>query len=189
MGFRERIALVSGMEHVTVFRFNWRDLLGLQSKKRPVEIFIWKVEGLRSSERKLKANDVYVECHMGHNEPMRTRVHNNAGSACFIRESFQLNIDENSAGTLMTLLVKDQALVGSSELGRLMLSTRELIGIEDQPGKRRWTSFTYSEAFFEALGLSPSGKIWIAIAPVEDGDSDEKAPLIQEDSLLNCGSV
>lgn len=30
----------------------------------------------------------------GYNEPMRTRVHNNAGSEADIRESFQMNIDE-----------------------------------------------------------------------------------------------
>ena len=29
----------------------------------------------------------------GYNEPMRTRVHNNAGSEAVIRESFQINID------------------------------------------------------------------------------------------------
>ena len=36
----------------------------------------------------------------GYNEPMRTRVHNNAGSEAVIRESFQLNIDaaRNSFG-------------------------------------------------------------------------------------------
>lgn len=33
---------------------------------------------------------VYVS---GYNEPMRTRVHNNAGSEAVIRESFQINID------------------------------------------------------------------------------------------------
>jgi hypothetical protein len=184
--FRERIALAAGMEHVTVFRWNWRDALGFGTKKRPIEIFIWKVDGLHSSSGKvLKANDVFVECHMGHNEPMRTRVHNNAGSSAFIKESFQLNIDEASAGTLMTLLIKDQSLVTSSELARLMLSTREICGIEDQTGKRR-VAFTYSSEFFVALDLSPCGKIWLAIAPVEDGDSEERAPLIDEDSLVTC---
>merc|ERR1712039_227731 len=98
----------------------------------------------------------------------------------------QLNIDENAAGTLMTLLVKDQSLVTSSELARLMLSTRELCGIEDQTGKRR-AAFTYSPEFFVALDLSPCGKIWIAIAPVEDGDIEERAPLIDdEDALVTC---
>lgn len=183
--FRERIALFAGIEHVTVFRFHWKDIFGFGTKQRPVEIYIWKVEDLQSSTGKvLKANDVYVECHMGYNEPMRTRVHNNAGSACSIQESFQLNIDENAAGTLMTLLVKDQQLLTSTELARLMLSTRELCGIEDQTGKRR-INFTYGEESFVPLNLLPRGKIWLAIAPVDDGD-EERAPLMNEDALVTC---
>lgn len=183
--FRERLLLAAGMEHVTVIRWNWRDVLGFSTKRRPVEIYIWKVDGLYSSSTKLKPNDVFVECHMGHNEPMRTRVHNNAGSACLVRESFQLNIDESAASTLMTILVKDQSLVTSRELARLILSTRELCGIEDQTGKRR-VAFEYSEECFVSLDLSPSGKIWIAIAPVEDAELDERAALMQEDSLVTC---
>lgn len=185
--FRQRIALAAGLEHITVFRFSWRDCLGFRTKRRPVEIFIWKCEDLHSSAGKvLKANDIFVECHMGDNEPMRSRVHNNAGSQATIKESFQLNIDESFPDTLMTLLVKDQALLANSELARLTLSTREICGIEDQTGKRRST-FQYSKEFFLELNLSPSGKIWIAVAPVDDGVGDEeKAPLIQEDSLMAC---
>jgi len=183
--FRDRIAMAVGMEHVTVFRFSWKDLMGFQTKKRPVEVYIWKVEDLQSSGSKiLKGNDVYVECHMGYNEPMRTRVHNNAGSACVIKESFQLNIDESSTASVLTILVKDQALLISSELARLMLSTREVFGIEDQTGKRR-TEFGYSEDCFVSLNLIPRGRIWIAIAPVEDAD-EERAPLMNEDSLVTC---
>merc|ERR1719414_1148441 len=44
--FRERLLLATGMEHVTVIRWSWRDMLGFQVKKRPVEVFLWKVEGL-----------------------------------------------------------------------------------------------------------------------------------------------
>merc|ERR1711920_222915 len=40
--FRERIALAAGLEHVTVIRWDWRELLGFQSKRRPVEVYIWK---------------------------------------------------------------------------------------------------------------------------------------------------
>mmetsp|Transcript_73064 Transcript_73064/g.144883 ORF Transcript_73064/g.144883 Transcript_73064/m.144883 type:complete len:324 (-) Transcript_73064:33-1004(-) len=183
--FRDRLFMAAGMEHVTVIRWNWRDVFGWSARKRPVEVFIWKVEGLFSSSKKFKPNDVYVECHMGHNEPMRTRVHNNAGSSCLIRESFQLNIDESAAGTLMTLLVKDQALVASTELGRLMISTRELCGIEDQTGKRRMI-FDYSEENFISLDLSPSGKIWIAIAPVDDSEPHERERLLSEEDALTC---
>lgn len=183
--FRDRIAMAAGMEHVTVFRLDWRELLWLQSKKRPVEIFIWKVEDLQSSAGKvLKANDVYVECHYGYNEPMRTRVHNNAGSSCVVGESFQMNLDETATASVMTLFIKDQALLLSSELAKLMLSTRELCGIEDQTGKRR-TEFTYSEENFVSLNLMPRGKIWLAISPVEEVD-EESRPLMHEDDLVTC---
>lgn len=175
--FRERIAMAAGVQHMTVFRWDWRDAVGLAGRRRPVEVFIWKVDGLQSSAGKvMKANDVYVECHLGFNEPMRTRVHNNAGSSCVVKESFQLNFDEGASSTVMTLLVKDQSLIASSELARLTLSTREICGIEDQTGKRRMT-FQYSDDCFVPLALTPSGTIWIAVAPVDDAD-EEHEPLI-----------
>jgi len=184
--FRERLALAAGLEHITVFRFSWREAFGFHIKRRPVEIFMWKAEELPSSGTKvMKANDIFVECHMGHNEPMRTRVHNNAGSECFLRESFQLNLDESDADSLMTLFIKDQGLAVSSELARLTLSTREICGIEDQTGKRRST-FDYSAENFVQLKLSPTGWIWIAVSPVDDAGDDERAPLMQEDSLMAC---
>lgn len=183
--FRERITVAAGLEHMTLIRFNFKDLFGFSGKKRPVEIYIWKIEDLESARGKLvKPNDVYVECHMGYNEPMRTRVHNNAGSACVIKESFQLNIDESSSSSLMTLLVKDQSLLASAEIARLILSTRELCGIEEQTGKRRM-SLSYDETCFVGLKLFPRGKVWLAIAPVEDAD-EERAPLMNEDSLVTC---
>jgi len=186
MRFRERIALVAGMEHITIFRWSFFEALGMKGKQRPIELFIWKVEGLQSATSKvLKANDIFVECHLGFNEPMRTRVHNNAGRSCTIRESLQLNINESSPGALLTLLVKDQTLMSSSELGKLAITTRELCGIEDQTGKRR-ESFDYSEDFFVPLSLSPDGTIWLAIAPVDDMDDSERTPLMQDDGLLTC---
>lgn len=184
--FKERIAMAAGMEHVSVLRFSWRDLLpSFASKVRPVEVYIWKVDDLQSSVGKAyKANDIFVECHLGFNEPMRTRVHNNAGSSCLIRESFQMNIDEASSGSLLTLMVKDQSLMSSTEIGRLIITTREVCGVEDATGKKR-VDFMYSEESFVSMNLMPRGKIWIAIAPVEDAD-EEKAPLMQEDALVTC---
>lgn len=182
---KNRIAMAMGLEHITLVRFNIKSILGLPSKQRPVELYVWKVEDVPSSNGKLFApNDVFIECHLGHNEPMRTRVHHTAGASCLIRESFQLNIDENATGELMTLMVKDQGLVASSELGRLMLSTRELCGIEDQTGKRK-ANFAYDEQSFVSLKLLPRGNIWIAIAPVDDHD-EERAPLMSEDALVTC---
>lgn len=183
--FRERIMVAAGMEHMTLIRFSWKEMLGMTGKKRPVEIYIWKIDDLESARGKLvKPNDVYVECHMGFNEPMRTRVHNNAGSACIVKESFQLNIDESSSSSLMTLLVKDQSLLTSAEIARLILSTRELCGIEEQTGKRQM-ALSYDEHCFVPLKLFPRGKIWLAISPVDDVD-EERAPLMNEDALVTC---
>merc|ERR1719486_566418 len=157
-----------------MIHFNWKQAIGLSVRKRPVEVFIWKVEDLQSSTSKIyKPNDVYIECHLGDNEPMRTRVHNNAGTSSVMKESFQVNINESETATLMTLLVKDQALMVSTELGRLVKSTREILAIEDRTGKRI-SGFTYSKDNFEELSLVPRGKIWIAIAPVDDLDEDRK---------------
>merc|ERR1712032_1503477 len=103
---------------------------------------------------------------------------NNAGQGCIIKETWQLNIDESRPGSLMTILIKDQTLLASAELGRLVLSTAEVCGIEDQTGKRR-TNFTYSSEYFVPLNLSPMGRIWIAVAPVDDSfENPEKAHLM-----------
>lgn len=183
--FQEKIRIAAGLEHITVIHFNWKEWIGLSQKKRPVELFVWKVEDLQGSSGKVyKPNDIFCECHLGDNEPMRTRVHNNAGTSCIVKESFQMNINENDTGCLMTLFVKDQTLVMSTELARLTLATREVLSIEDQTGKRK-VDFTYSEDSFICLSLLPRGKIWLAIAPVEDMD-EERAPLIREDALVNC---
>jgi len=184
--FRERIALVAGMEHMTLFRWGVLDFFGFKGKQRPIELFLWKVEGLQSSNTKiLKANDIYIEVHLGYNEPMRTRVHNNAGTGCILRETLQLNINEDSPADLLTLLVKDQTVMASSELARLNLATREMCGIEDQTGKRR-RFLDFTEEFFVPLSLSPQGTIWVAIAPVEDWDDSERTPLIHDDELMTC---
>mmetsp|Transcript_90493 Transcript_90493/g.230162 ORF Transcript_90493/g.230162 Transcript_90493/m.230162 type:complete len:319 (+) Transcript_90493:55-1011(+) len=181
--FRERVLVAAGMEHITVFSWKMHDPLGFRSKLRPVEVYIWKVDNLRSGNSKvLKANDIFIECHLGQNQPMRTRVHNNAGQGCIIKESFQLNIDENEPSQLMTMLLKDQSILTTHELARLSLSTAELCGIEDQTGKRR-TNFTYSVDHFVPLGLSPQGQVWIAVAPVDD---IEDAKAFDEGSLA-CG--
>eukprot|EP00811_Abedinium_folium_P002846 NODE_12618_length_1213_cov_6.488950.p1 GENE.NODE_12618_length_1213_cov_6.488950~~NODE_12618_length_1213_cov_6.488950.p1 ORF type:complete len:341 (-),score=108.36 NODE_12618_length_1213_cov_6.488950:112-1134(-) len=187
--FKDRLLVAAGMEHVTFMRWSWRDLTGFGRRQRPIELFIWKVDDLKSATAKvLKANDVFVQCHLGNNEPMRTRVHNNAGTSCEFKESFQLNLDENSKSQTMTLQVKDQTMIASSELARVKISTREICCIEDQTGKRRM-DLMYTQESFVKLSLAPRGSIWIAIAPVEDSlDLEETKVLMRDrdDDLLTC---
>ena len=45
-----------------------------------------KVEDVRSGHM-FNANDLFVEMYMGFNEPVKTRVHNNAGSSCVFKET------------------------------------------------------------------------------------------------------
>lgn len=183
--FRERMLVAAGFDYVHLIRFDIQgfDPFGIRSRKRPVEIFLWKVEDLYSSKHKMmKANDIFVECHLGDNEPLRTRVHNNAGSGCSIKESFQVNINESQPHSLMTILVKDQSLLANSEIARLVVSTAELCGIEDQTGKRR-AGFSYSEETFLPLSLHPMGQMWIAVAPVDEVNQEGGTEV---DGLLTC---
>merc|ERR1712194_165932 len=133
----------------------------------------------------MKANDVFIDFHLAGNEPIRTRVHNNAGCNCFIKESVQININQGNLSQSLTVLVNDQSLLRSQEIGRVTLSTAELVAIEQQTGARHH-GFTYSEEHFVHLDLRPRGKIWLAIAPVEDRDDFEGAPLLEDDTLVTC---
>jgi len=149
-------------------------------RHRAVEIFIWKVVDLQSGHV-MKPNDVYVECHLGYNEPARTRVHNKAGSGCLLKESFQLNLDDSVAqggedSDVLTILVKDQTLVSSNVLGKKALTMREILGIENSTGKAS-DEFSWSDECFVELRLVPEGRIWLRIAPVEE----EGAPLLGMD--------
>jgi hypothetical protein len=179
--FQHKIRMAAGLEHMTVVHLNWKEMFGpnffFNLKKRPVELYLWKVEDLQATKI-YKAHDLFIECHLGDNEPMRTRVHNNAGTGCIVKESFQINMNESETGTLMTLLVKDQSMVGSTEIARLNMSTREICGVEDATGKRR-NVFSYTDDNFVELSMLPRGKIWIAIAPVCE-EEDERQALLRE---------
>merc|ERR1740121_773406 len=130
---------------------------------RGIEVIVWKVEELPSGSG-LKPNDVFLECHVGQNEPGRTRVHNNAGSSAVIKETFQVNIDENDPEELFTILVKDQELLVSSVLCKLQVRTKDILAIEASTG-RVSEDFVYDASGFSQLSLQPRGKIWFRVNP------------------------
>jgi len=183
--FQAKLRTAAGMDHVSLIHFNWKEFLCINVKKRPIELYLWKVEDLHATKL-YKAQDIFIECHFGENEPMRTRVHNNAGTSCEIKESFQMNMNESDTGALMTLLVKDQSMIGSTELAKLTLSTREICSVEDATGKRKNT-FRWIQDDFVEMSMLPHGKILLAIAPVCEED-DEKQALLRgrDDSLMAC---
>merc|ERR1719460_2086122 len=108
-----------GVDHKTLFRFKLRDLCG-GSTVRAIEVVLWKVEDLKAASPFL-ANNVFVEMNLGYNEVMKTRVHNNAGSNCILKESLQLNFDAEEDEEPLFIFVKNQKVMGGSELARLEL--------------------------------------------------------------------
>ena len=72
--FRHRIALATGLEHITLIRFSWRDICGFNTRQRPVEVFIWKA---RRDLKPLKSFNKKKACE----QPFRWR--NEAQCGCF----------------------------------------------------------------------------------------------------------
>lgn len=130
--FKERIATAAGVEHMTFFRFGRLNPFH-RALHHPIELHIWKALDLPAGPL-LKQNDVFIECHLGQNEPAKTRVHNNAGSGCVFKESFQLNVDENDPTEMFTILVRDQELLTCTTLCKLQIKSADLLQIEQQTG-------------------------------------------------------
>merc|ERR1719282_26268 len=118
VAFKERIALMLGLDHQILFKCKFRDCLHCWSGAyiRPIELYVWKVEDLSSADF-FSANNVFLEFYLGHNEPMRTRVHNNAGSSCVVKETMQLNFDEDDDDEILYIFVRNQKVMGKQDLG------------------------------------------------------------------------
>jgi len=164
--FKDRIALMLGVDHVPLVRFSWRDCLSCWSMQRyrPLEVAIWKVEDLASSDI-FRANAVFIEAYMGFNEPMKSRVHHNAGSNCVLKETMQFNFDDHDDGDRLLIFVKNQEMMTSGELARLQLEVADLCQIEQKLGNR---PLQWDESCFEARRLIPRGKIWLRVSPVDE---------------------
>lgn len=179
VAFKDRIAQLLGFDHKTLFRFKVRDCLSCMgpSRFRPIELSVWKVEDLKSADPFL-ANNVFVEFFLGYNEKVTTRVHNNAGSSCLLKEHLQLNFDEDDEEEILHVFVRNQKVMGTSELARQEIqadSLKRMVRSAKSYGEAvRWTD----EYFSEPIMLIPRGKLWLRAAPVED--DDHRGSLIHE---------
>merc|ERR1719343_206631 len=125
---RERIFKVMGIDHATLLRFKVRDVFGAASV-RAIQLVLYKVDDLPAAQV-FAPNNVYLEMHLGYNEPMKTRVHNNAGTSCILKENLQLNFDDEEDEEPLFIFVKNQKVMGGNELGRLELPPSEVAKIE-----------------------------------------------------------
>lgn len=169
--FKDRILKMLGLDHRTMFRCKLRDCLSCGvTNVRAIELYLWKVEDLPSAQM-FAANNIFLETYLGYNEPMKTRVHNNAGSQCLLKETIQLNFDETDEDESLFLFVKNQKVMGSSELGRLEMSPNKVAQLEQQcQAMRKGGEVTWTEGLFIQENLIPRGRIWFHIRHVEDED-------------------
>jgi hypothetical protein len=186
--FKDRIFEAMGIDNPTMVIGEFRDWATCWSMKRfnPIEVFIWKVEGLPSVHLH-QGNDVFVEVCSGYNNSMRSRVHYRAGSSCVLKESVQLNHDELDTSTRLYITVKNQDVVGTSDIASTTFGTIQVnrlmepdlakdkktigwgstIGGEDN---RAWDGDQ-----FKVFDLVPAGRIWLRIQSVSDDSSQNKA--------------
>merc|ERR1712125_293203 len=117
--FKDRIFEFLGVENGALFTGDLRDWATCWSMHRfqALELCIWKVEGLPSAKIS-SANDVFAEVRFGYNVNMTTRVHLRAGHSCIFKESMQMNWDPFDRGTRLTLTVKNQGVLGGTDIAQ-----------------------------------------------------------------------
>lgn len=169
--FKERVAVILGIDHHYLVRFKFRDLLHClkgSSRFKAIRLNVYKVEDLPSSY--FLANNLYVEFFLGYNQPVKTRVHSNAGSGCIIKESVQLNYDENDDGDSLLIFVKNQKALYTHVLARKEIPAdqlRKLVrGEQAQFGPQSWEPEHFQEQ--DALRLISQGKLWLTVTLVTD---------------------
>eukprot|EP00747_Dinoflagellata_sp_TGD_P163754 gnl/TRDRNA2_/TRDRNA2_182774_c0_seq1.p1 gnl/TRDRNA2_/TRDRNA2_182774_c0~~gnl/TRDRNA2_/TRDRNA2_182774_c0_seq1.p1 ORF type:complete len:320 (+),score=51.59 gnl/TRDRNA2_/TRDRNA2_182774_c0_seq1:51-962(+) len=182
--FKDRIALLAGIDHKRMFRCRFRDIFtcGSNAQLRPIEFTIWKVEDLKSASL-MGANNIFVEVFLGFNEPMRTRVHNNAGSETILKETMQFNFDEFDEDESMFIFVRNQKVMGASELGRLELNPAAITELIKKAKETHAAGVKYDSNCFISQRLMPRGTIWIRVADVDD---EELLPRGGASDLMTC---
>lgn len=190
VAFKDRLAQLLGIDHQMLFKCKLRDCLSCWStgRLRPVEVSIWKVEDLPAGDM-FVPNNVYIELHLGYNESSRTRVHNNAGSSCYVKEGLQLNFDEDDDEEILYIFVRNQKVMGTAELARLEIPSSEIRDMLQRtvaklngmppgfPVTQRWGD---TGEFIERK-LMPRGTIWLKLSPIID---HELEPGLMQD--LTC---
>jgi hypothetical protein len=166
VAMRERIFKVMGLDHATLFRFKLRDVFGA-ADVRAIQLVLYKVDDLPAAQV-FAPNNVYLEMHLGYNEPAKTRVHNNAGTSCLLKETIQLNFDDNEDEEPLYIFVKNQKVVGASELGRIELKAEDVAEIERECKTKAFNGSNWNPDSFVHKRLVPRGNIYFRVEPVDD---------------------
>merc|ERR1712217_918097 len=112
------------------------------------------------------SNNVFVEIFFGYNEPMSTRVHNNAGSGGILKEVIQVNFDEEDDEETLFIFVRNQKVMGTQELARAEITTEALKKMikENRGLDMRWDE----GSFKQPISLIPRGRLWLKALPFHE---------------------
>jgi len=110
--YRKNIMQLLGKEQSFV-RCDIRDLLTCFSMHRfgVVEFSVFRVDGLPSSQIN---RALYVEVQCGYNEAQVTRVHEDRSKSIVLRDSMQLNFDDEDDTQHVSIIVKEQEVLGTA---------------------------------------------------------------------------
>jgi len=183
--FKDRILETLGVDNPQMVVGEFRDWATLWSMKRfyPVEVFIWKVEGLPGMHLH-QANDVFVEISCGYNNVMRTRVHLRAGHTCVFKESMQINFDHFDKENMVNICIKNQDVLGSSDIASIQLGSQQVHrlmepnALEASERTIGWGTTAsahdgvWNKDRFKPIDLIPAGQIFLRFQAVTD---EEKA--------------
>lgn len=182
--FKDRLLEAIGVDNPEMVVGEFRDWATCWSMKRfyPIEVFIWKVEGLPGLHLH-QFNDVFVEASCGYNNTMRTRVHEKAGHNCIIKESMQLNFDHLDNDSRFHITVKNQDVMGSTDIAEIVLSASKVYSLlekgshgPEDASKRTigWGASAIGEnsawqaSSFKCIDLIPAGQVFIRFQPIDD---------------------
>jgi hypothetical protein len=110
--FRKKILTILGFEQQVV-RADLRDLLTGFSMKRfqPIEISLWYADGLPCGFSK---RSIFTRILLGYNEPQHGRPHDGVRDSVAIRERMQMNYDPEDVSQKLTIMIKQQEILGTS---------------------------------------------------------------------------
>lgn len=112
IAFRKKIVSLLGYDEQIV-RADLRDILTLFTMNRfsPIEVSLWKAEGLPTG---FTSRSLFVRAVLGYNEPQHSRPHDGCTDFVALREKMQLNYDPEDAGQKLSIVIKQQEVVGAA---------------------------------------------------------------------------
>lgn len=178
--FKDRVVTAMGVDYLTFVRCpSLMDILTLKPIRSkystvPVELLVWKVADLQAASW-VSVNSVFVEAHLGLNQPVATRLFHNLGNGGELKATLQINLDLIEKAQLW-LIVKAAAFPASQEIARLEkpIEVNEIQHIMDSEGNH----FEWDDPHFTEFSLSPTGKIWLRLAKLQSSPDDAQTALL-----------